>query len=76
MSRLCLSVTLESATVYEANYRPIPIPLTEAQIERAERIKERLSKKAAGVRVTRTETLRVALERGFDVLESELAEEE
>lgn len=52
--------------------RPLAVQFEEAQIARFDRIAERLSARAAGTKVTRSDAIRAAAERGAAVLEGEL----
>jgi len=54
---------------------PFPVRLAEAQMETVERLKEQLSKKASGARVSRSEVLRLAVELGLKQLEVDLSED-
>lgn len=52
--------------------RPIPLRIEQATLDRLDRIAEALSERAAGVRVTRADASRIALDRGAEALEKEL----
>lgn len=52
--------------------RPLAIRLTDALIERLDRIAESLSERAAGTRISRSQAIRAAIERGVADLEGEL----
>lgn len=52
--------------------KPIPLRLEQEILDRLDRIAAALSERAAGVRVTRADATRIALERGATALEAEL----
>jgi predicted transcriptional regulator len=52
--------------------RTIPIRLDESTIQRLDQLAEALTTRAQGAKVSRTAAMRVAVERGLDVLEAEL----
>lgn len=54
--------------------RTLPVRLEEELISRLDELAEALTRKAAGVKVTRASAIRVALERGLDALHAELGE--
>jgi hypothetical protein len=55
---------------------PFPVRLAEAQMETVERLRERMSKRASGARISRSEVLRLAVELGLKQLELDHTEEE
>lgn len=52
--------------------QPLSIRIDTALVGRLDRIAEELSKRAAGIPVTRSDTIRRALELGADALEAEI----
>jgi hypothetical protein len=59
-------------TVYPMPEKPLAVRFTEEQVARFDRIAEKLSALAAGTRVTRSDAIRAAAERGAALLEAEL----
>lgn len=51
--------------------RPLAIKMTGQQIDRFDRLAQNLSARAAGSRISRSEAIRVAADRGATLLESE-----
>jgi len=58
--------------VYMVTARTIPIRLEEDLIERLDALAQELTERAAGAKVSRTAAMRVALERGLEVIESDM----
>ncbi|MCC6523373.1 MAG: hypothetical protein IT373_11975 [Polyangiaceae bacterium] len=54
--------------------KPLAIRFDVETIERLDRLAENMSKRSGGVRVTRSDVVRVAVTRGLDALEAEFAE--
>ena len=50
----------------------IPVRLDEAMVARLDAVAEAMSKRAAGASVSRSEVVRVAVDRGVSALEAEL----
>lgn len=55
--------------------RPVPVRFGDELLARADRAAEALAARAAGLRVTRSEVLRLAADRGLKSLEDEIAEQ-
>lgn len=53
--------------------KPLGIRFSKIQIARSDRIAKELSKRAEGTKVTRSDAIRAALNRGFDELEKEFS---
>jgi hypothetical protein len=51
---------------------PVPVRLSTEQLDRLDALALLLKERAAGARVTRSEIVRIALDRGMAVLEAEL----
>jgi hypothetical protein len=67
-----LTGAIESDIAYPMPGRPLAVLFTEEQIVRFDQIAEALSERAAGTRVTRSDAIRAAAERGAAALEAEL----
>lgn len=63
---------LQWDTVYPMPEKPLAVRFTEEQIARFDRIAEKLSARAAGTKVTRSDAIRAAAEQGAALLEAEL----
>jgi hypothetical protein len=53
--------------------KPLAVRFSDDQIARADRVAEALSVRAAGTRVTRSDAIRAAFDRGLEALEAELS---
>jgi predicted transcriptional regulator len=58
--------------IHRMRMNTISVRLDAASTERLDRIAEALAERAQGARITRSNALRVAVERGIELLESEL----
>lgn len=53
--------------------KPIPVRFDADQIARLDRVAKALSERAGGAKVSRSEVVRVAVDRGLDALEDSIA---
>lgn len=51
--------------------KPTPIRLEDEQLARADRVREVMEKRVAGAEVSRASVIRIAIDRGLELLEKE-----